>query len=386
MAQQDQTEQASTESLDNEPDVQALAEDSPLEVIHSEREDAASTSSHYEIVSIPADFTLEGLIAKWKKQQLTIPGFQRKFIWTQRQASRLIESFLLGLPVPALFLHADPDTGELQVIDGQQRLASVVQFFDGTFKNAKMAQAKMFRLVGLGEDSPYSNLNVKELEEQFPAKFAKLNDAVMRAFIIKQLDPDDATSVYHIFERLNTGGSVLLGQEIRNCVYHGRLNDLLNSLNTDANWRKIIGKSNPDNRMRDVEMILRFVALYLFADDYKKPMKDFLSRAMKKKRNLPESEAKALAVTFETTCAEIVKVLGEQPFHKNGGRMNPAVFDAIFTTIAQHNGELPKNIKDRCDSLIYDEDFEANASYRTTDVSAVARRLELARTRLFDAT
>lgn len=385
MVQQDQTEQVSTESLDNEPDVEALAKDSPLEAIESEREDAASTSSHYEIVSIPADFTLEGLIAKWKKGQLTIPGFQRKFVWTQRQASRLIESFLLGLPVPALFLHADPDTGKLQVIDGQQRLASVVQFFDGTFKNAKMAKAKMFRLVGLGEDSPYSNLNVKELEERFPAKFAKLNDAVMRAFIIKQLDPDDATSVYHIFERLNTGGSVLLGQEIRNCIYHGRLNDLLNSLNTDANWRKIIGKSIPDNRMRDVEMILRFVALYFYADEYKKPMKDFLSTAMKKKRNLRESEAKELAALFETTCAKIVEVLGEQPFHKNGGRMNPAVFDAIFTTIAQHDGELPKNIKDRCDSLIYDKDFEANASYRTTDVSAVARRLELAQTRLFDA-
>lgn len=385
MVQQDQTEQVSTESLDNEPDVEALAKDSPLEAIESEREDAASTSSHYEIVSIPADFTLEGLIAKWKKGQLTIPGFQRKFIWTQRQASRLIESFLLGLPVPSLFLYADPDTGELQVIDGQQRLMSIVQFFEGNFKNAKMLKAKMFRLVGLGEGSPYRNLNVHELEEQFPAKFAKLNDAVMRAFMIKQLHPDDATSVYHIFERLNTGGSVLLGQEIRNCVYHGRLNDLLNSLNTNASWRKIIGKPNPDDRMRDVEMILRFVALYFYADEYKKPMKDFLSRAMKKKRNLPESEAKALAATFETTCAEIVAVLGEQPFHKNGGRMNPAVFDAIFTTIAQHDGELPKNIKDRCDSLIYEEDFATNASYRTTDVSAVAARLRLARTRLFDA-
>lgn len=386
MVQQDQTEQVSTESLDNEPDVQALAKDSPLAVIDSERVDAASTSSHYEIVSIPADFTLEGLIAKWKKKQLTIPGFQRKFIWTQRQASRLIESFLLGLPVPALFLHADSETGNLQVIDGQQRLTSVVQFFEGTFENAKMAKGKMFRLVGLGEDSPYSNLNVKELEERFPAKFAKLNDAVMRAFIIRQLDPDDATSIYHIFERLNTGGSVLLGQEIRNCVYHGRFNNLLNTLNADPNWRKIIGKPNPDARMRDVEMILRFVALYLLADEYKKPMKDFLSTTMKKYRSLPESEAKELATLFKTTCAEIIEVLGEEPFHKNGGRMNPAVFDAIFTAIAQHDGELPKDIKDRCDSLIYDEEFETNSAKRTTDVSAVERRLELARTRLFDPT
>ncbi len=385
MAQQNEAEQVSTETLDEEPDVRALEKDSPLAAIDSEKEDAASTTSHYEIVSIPADFTLEGLVAKWNKKQLKIPGFQRKFVWTQRQASRLIESFLLGLPVPSLFLYADPGTGVLQVIDGQQRLMSVVQFFDGAFKNANMSNAKMFRLVGLAEDSPYRNLNVNELEERFPSMYAKLNDAVMRAFMVKQLDPDDATSIYHIFERLNTGGSILLGQEIRNCVYHGRLNDLLNKLNTDDNWRKIIGKPQPDPRMRDVEMILRFVALHFFSDQYKKPMKDFLSTAMKKKRNLTEKEAKDLATLFETACAEVVAVLGEQPFHKDSGRMNPAVFDAIFTAIAEHSGVLPNDLKDRCDSLIYNTEFETNASYRTTDASTVTRRLELARTHLFDA-
>ena len=371
--------------MTDEPDVKAWEEDSPVEAIESEAEDAASTSSHYEIASIPADFTLEGLVSKWKKNKLTIPGYQRKFIWTQRQASRLIESFLLGLPVPALFLYADPDTGEQQVIDGQQRLMSVVQFFDGMFTNAKMAKAKLFRLVGLGEDSPYENLDATELEARFPAKFAKLNDAVMRAFTIRQLDPDDATSVYHIFERLNTGGSVLVGQEIRNCVYHGRFNDLLISLNNNPNWRKILGKPQTDDRMRDIEMILRFVALYLFADEYKKPMKDFLNWAMKKKRNIPDQEAKELENTFATACSEVVALLGDRPFHKEGGRMNPAVFDAIFTAIAKHLGELTAGLKDRCNQLIHDEEFEAKASYRTTDADAVARRLQLAQTRLFDA-
>src|SRR5262249_10612092 len=163
----------------------------------------------------------------------------------------------------------------------------------------------------------------------FPAKFAKLNDAVMRAFTIKQLDPDDATSVFHTFERLNTGGSVLVGQEIRNCVYHGRFNDLLISLNDDPNWRKILGKVQTDDRMRDIEMILRFVALYLFADEYKKPMKDFLNWAMKKKRRLADQEAEALENVFTTTCAEVVRLLGEKAFHKDSGRMNPAVFDSV---------------------------------------------------------
>lgn len=372
-------------SLGQEPDVRALEKNSFLQEIESEREDAASTTSHYEIVSIPADFTLEGLVAKWKKNQLTIPGFQRRFIWTQRQASRLIESFLLGLPVPALFLYADPDTGEQQVIDGQQRLMSVVQFFDGTFKNASMAKARLFRLIGIGDDSPYADLTAKDLEERHPAVFASLNDAVMRAFMIKQLDPNDATSIYHIFERLNTGGSILVGQEIRNCVYHGRFNDLLNKLNTNDNWRKIIGKPKPDPRMRDVEMILRFVALYYFAASYRKPMKDFLSFAMKEKRDLPEKESDALAKLFEATCAEIVATLGAEPFHGNRGRMNPAVFDAVFTTIAQYYGKLPSNLDRRFEKLLESKEFDENASYRTTDADAVTNRLKLARTRLVDA-
>ncbi len=370
--------------LDIEPDVHALAEGSPIEQNKDEVEDSIYSPSHYEIVSIPADYTLEGLIGKWKKKQLTVPGFQRKFVWTQRQASRLIESFILGLPVPALFLYTDPDSGEQQVIDGQQRLTSVVKFFEGRFINANMTTEKVFRLVGLSDDSPYKNCTIADIEEKFPAKFAKLNDAVMRAFVIKQLDPDDATSIYHIFERLNTGGSQLLGQEIRNCVYHGRLNDLLNALNEDTNWRKIIGKPIRDGRMRDVEMILRFVALYYFSGEYKKPMKDFLSWAMKKKRQLPTEEAEVLAETFRDSCARIVETLGPQPFHGHSG-MNPAIFDAIFTAVAEHPGQLAAGFKSRFESLVKSWDFKTNSSYRTTDAEPVANRLNLARTRLFDS-
>jgi hypothetical protein len=372
----------SVANLEDEADVQELEKDSPIEVIQSEIEDATFSPSHYEIVSIPADYTLEGLVGKWRKGQLKIPGFQRKFVWTQRQASRLIESFLLGLPVPALFLYTDPQTGEQQVIDGQQRLMSVVQFFDGAFKNASMAKQKVFRLIGLGDASPFGGCTISDLEERFSSKFAKLNDAVMRAFVIKQLDPDDATSIYHIFERLNTGGSQLIGQEIRNCVYHGRLNELLNALNEDANWRKIVGKTAADPRMRDVEMILRFVALYYFADEYKKPMKDFLSTAMQQKRNLPAADAERLAAVFKETCALIVNTLGEKPFHRTRG-MNPAVFDAVFTAIAMRPGQLPADAKDRCEALVRSDEFKSSASYRTTDADAVAHRLELAQTRLF---
>jgi hypothetical protein len=136
--------------------------------------------------------------------------------------------------------------------------------------------------------------------------------------------------------------------------------------------------------MRDVEMILRFVALYFFGNEYKKPMKDFLSVAMKKKRNLPESDAEALGKKFRDTCAKIVAVLGERPFHVTRG-MNPAIFDAVFTTIALHDGDLPPDLRDRYNALKNSDDFKSSASFRTTDADAVAARLKLARIRLFDA-
>jgi hypothetical protein len=360
-------------------------EDNPIEMLESEKDDSESTSSHYEIVSIPADFTLEGLVSKLRKKQLVIPGFQRRFVWSQRQASRLVESFLLGLPVPALFLYADTETGELQVIDGQQRLMSILQFFDGTFKNANMAKEKIFNLTGLADDSPYAGMTAKRLRDESPATYAKLNDAVMRAFMIKQLDPNDATSVFHIFERLNTGGTVLQGQEIRNCVYHGRLNDLINELNTLDEWRRILGKDMLDARMRDVEMILRFISLFYFEADYRKPMKDFLSKSMKKMRNISTQEAHSLRQVFVETCKTIVATLGDRPFHLGLSKMNPAVFDAVFTVVAKHESDLPNDFRARFESLSQSTTFKNNSSYRTTDVDEVTQRLRLVRKCLTEA-
>lgn len=369
---------------DIDPEVRELEKDSPLDSIPSESEDASSSPSHFEIISIPADYTLEGLYAKWKRGQLKIPGFQRKYVWTQKQASRLIESFLLGLPVPALFLYTDPDTGDHQVIDGQQRLMSVIRFFEGTFENGATAATRPFKLVGLDDRSEYAGCTYEDLRDRHRPFYSKLNDAVMRAIIIRQIDPSDSTSIYHIFERLNTGGTRLLGQEIRNCVYHGALNDLIGEMNAVPDWRRILGTARPDARLRDAEMILRFVAMYFFSEKYRKPMKDFLSETMRSKRNLSKSEAESLRIDFERTCRIVVERLGEKPFHRRGG-MNPPVFDAAFTAIAKHLDALPDDLDVRFRSLMKSQEFVNNSSYRTTDAEEVKERLRLAESFLIGA-
>ena len=213
------------------------------EINESEIDDLESIPSSYDVITYPADFTLEGLVAKFNKKTMIVPGFQRNFVWNIKQASRLIESFLLGLPVPAIFLFTDGEKNEQLVIDGQQRLKTLVYFFEGFFGEPTLSgRRKVFQLTGLNEKSPFYNKSYKDLEETNEAAFNKLNDSVLRAFVVKQLTPTGNTSIYHIFERLNTGGTQLVGQEIRNCVYHGPFNELLCELNSMDEWRAVFGR------------------------------------------------------------------------------------------------------------------------------------------------
>src|SRR6266487_1984121 len=176
----------------------------------AELEDRESSPPQYEIATYPADFTLQVLQTKWDAGELIIPPFQRGFVWTQVQASKLIESFLVGLPVPAIFLYTERGSERSLVVDGQQRLRTIFYFMNGVF----------------GE------------ENNGPAGI-RLRNSVLRAFIIRQLNPADDTSVFHIFERLNTGGTLLHNQEVRNAICTGRFNDLLHELNLLPTWRRI---------------------------------------------------------------------------------------------------------------------------------------------------
>lgn len=361
--------------------------DKDFEPINSEIQDIETTPSGYEIVTYPADYTLEGIVSKYDKGLIKIPGFQRKYVWKQKQASRLIESFLLGLPVPSIFLYAEED-GTLSVIDGQQRIMSVVYFFKGTFSKDKT----VFFLEGLNEKSPYHEKTYENLKKQDETAYNKLNDAVLRAFVIKQLNPNDATSVYHIFERLNTGGTQLASQEIRNCIYHGEFNNLLNELNLDIHWRKIFGKKKLNERQRDVELILRFYALYFNGEKYEHPMVDFLSGFMKKEvenekklrtkvdeYNLKLNEYKKI---FTETAKLTVEKLGEKPFKLKKG-LNAAIFDSVFTVIAKNKNRIPKNIQKRYKRLLKNKMFVKLVSDTTTSTETVKDRLKIAQKVLF---
>jgi len=344
-----------------------------IQDIESEIEDSETVPATFDIVTYPADFTLEGLMRKYKAGDIIIPGYQREFVWNIKQASRLIESFLLGLPVPAVFLYVEPDTNKHLVIDGQQRLLSICYFMDGYFPEANNDKRTVFKLKGLNDKSLYAGKTYGELKETEPGAVRRLNDSVLRAFIVKQLHPEGHASVYHIFERLNTGGTQLVGQEIRNCIYHGPFNDLLGELNRDPSWRDVFGKREPDKRQRDIELILRFLALYYEGDKYSKPMKGFLSDFMARNKRgeiYPLAKCKTL---FLKTAEAVGTSLNKRPFHIKAG-LNAAMFDAVFVAFAKHLKKIPSNIGQRYQQLKVDDVMNALVSSATTDEDVVKKR------------
>lgn len=351
-----------------------------FEELQSEEDDRDAALNTYEIVTYPADYTLSVLVDKWRREQVKIPPFQRGFVWKQPQASRLIESFLIGLPVPAIFLYTDRgDLNNQLVVDGQQRLRTIAYFFEGYFgePNAR-GRRQVFRLSGLHDKSPYANMTYVDLERDQPSAWNRLNDAVLRAFIIQQLNPQDDTSVYHVFERLNTGGTLLSPQEIRNAVNHGAFNDLLQSLNEWRPWRDLYGSPTRDKRQRDVELVLRVLALAEDLDSYEKPMKDYLNRFMGDRRNLEATHLSRFEQRFKKA-VNVALGLGPRPFRRGAG-LNAAVFDAVMTALMRLDVEDmgSEELQERYQRLMEDDDFVADVTRSTTDDDVVRGRIQRA--------
>lgn len=206
-----------------------VAEDIEAPDLNTEEEVDEAPFVEFDISVSPSDPTLELLAAQVERGDIIVPFYQRKYVWKIEQASKLIESFLMGLPVPQVFLYVN-DEDRLEVIDGQQRIMSVKYFLEGLFGEPDdQDKRQVFTLRGLAERSEYNGKTFVELSSRDQRK---LRNATLRAINIKQLKPSLRNdSVFHIFERLNTGGTQLKPQEIRNAVYRGPIVDALKELN-----------------------------------------------------------------------------------------------------------------------------------------------------------
>jgi hypothetical protein len=336
-----------------------------------EAEEQEQDNISYDINYYPADITLKGYLDKNESEQLVFPDFQRQYVWDQVRASKLIESFLLGLPVPGVFLYKERNTNKLKIIDGQQRIMTAIQFFKGQFGDIA------FRLKNVHERWVGEKFDELPESDQF-----QLHDSVLRATIVQQLNPEDDSSIYHIFERLNTGGLNLTPMEIRKCTYAGDMMKMLEELNTNTEWRLLIGRRTPDKRMRDSEWILRILAFHKHGDHYEKPMKTFLSAYLRESNKQPEvklaDEITKTKEVFVRTCKFILKEFGEKPFQVKN-RFNYAVLDSVFCTCIQAMEKDIKGIKLKYEKLKGDEEFIKNVTANTSDQTVVVKRFEKAR-------
>lgn len=355
-----------------------MAKDDDIDVDHEDIEDGVLLE--FDIASYPSDYPLGVLHQMWTDKELEIPDFQRSFVWTVQQSSELIESFLLGLPVPQVFFYISDQHKNL-ILDGQQRILSLVFFFEGYFGFENMqGRRQVFRLQGLHEKSKYNKKTFNELSE---VDQRKLKGTVLRAINIRQLSPEgNNTSAYHIFERLNTGGTPLKPQEIRNCVFAGPFVGELKRLNELEVWRKIIARKALSKNQRDVEMILRIFALSWDHADYEKPMKEFLNRSMKANRKGESNKVKAFSAAFPTACQIVADVLPDRPFHIRGP-INLAAMDSIMSVLIENIDSVPADFGDRYQILVSNERYKELVFFSTSDKDRVAERFKISRKILF---
>jgi len=323
----------------------------------------------FVINSYGADYTVDSLVKRMRDGVFKIPEFQRRFVWSLKHSSKFIESLLMGLPVPGVFLYKEAGTNEHLVIDGQQRLKTLQAFYDGVF------QDKAFKLVGVRE--PWLNKSYKDLDA---ADVLKLDDSVVHATVFQQDQPQDVLdSIYFVFERINTGGIRLSPQEIRNCVSLGPFIKKVKWLNENASWRNVFGPVN--KRAKDEELVVRFLALAEDGQKYSRPMNNFLNDFSARMNKAGEQKLNALGQTFIRTIEIVEKAIGNRAFRLVRA-LNAAVFDSVMVGLARRL-EKSKTVDtakvvSAYETLLKNKDYRQACERSTADEETVRTRLRLA--------
>ena len=287
-----------------------------------DEEPAPSKPDDRPVVSQSSDWTISALRDKLERGQLDLqPKFQREYVWKQRPElpSRLIESLLLEIPIPPIYFGKVAE-GRLEMIDGQQRLTTLVEFVTNKFPLRKLHSM--------------ASLNHKFFKDLTKQQQEKILDSPIRSIVIDAAGNTDLR--YEVFERLNRGSMTLNEQELRNCVYRGPFNDLLADLERDFYWRKAKGGDSPEGRFKEREIILRFFAFTNRLPSYTGNLKRFLSEYMGQYAPRQQQDLKAHATLFRQTMQNIYAVFGEKAarLYEVNPRTNRGTWDTKFSVAA----------------------------------------------------
>jgi hypothetical protein len=356
----------------------------PDELVAQDIEELDAPDPHPEpVVYSGTDFDIEGLVRRLDRGDIVIPTFgrdqgsieterfQREFVWNRTQMDRFIESLLLGYPIPGIFLVQQADKRYL-VLDGQQRLRTLADFYRGDHLG------KPFELRNVADR--FQGLTYGGLTED---QRRGLDNTFIQATIVKT-DGSAASldSVYQVFERLNSGGTQLTPHEIRVALYAGPLIEYLTQLNRLPNWRQLYGPESP--RLRDQELLLRVVALYVSPGTYRRPLKRYLNDFVAAHRDLdPSFPSDTVRTRFDVSTALLVdpEGPGRSALRSGSRQVNAALAEAVlvglFRRLDGGPDPPPAAIKAATESLLVDGEFQRAISRATADEEAVRTRLAI---------
>ena len=372
---------------------------------YADADDTEVSIAEYDISPVPSDFNVMTLKQLVDTGWVRIPGFQRHFVWDLTRASKLIESLILGVPVPQLFLY-EQDRDHYLLIDGQQRLMSIYYFKEQRFprpekradvrrifnEHGKLPEQLLqnddyfrdfkLRLPGHLPDQKnrLSGLNYSTLGDYQ----SKLDMRPIRCILIRQNgERDDDAAMYEVFNRLNTGGVSLRPQEIRTSMYHSDFYDMLNRINTNAAWRGVLQSQEPDIYMKDIEVLLRGFAMLIDGSEYRPSMIKFLNRFSKKCEDNDPQDNEYLQSLFCSFMDATADLADGTFINRKNNRFNIALYEAVFTATCRAAYDNRDTVKfairsEQVEELRRNERFNAATLKATTQTDNVKTRLSIA--------
>lgn len=259
-----------------------------------------------ELVTAQADYNLSTLRDLATDNTIDMkPHFQRRYRWDDAKKSKLIESLLLNVPIPPIYLNEDK-YGKYSIIDGKQRVSAIQNFLND---DLSLSGLKIF-----------SDLNGKSFSG-LPSTIQTIlkTRPTLRAIIV--LRQSDSAIKYEVFQRLNTGGVPLNPQEIRNNIFSGPLNTKINQLGESLEFHKALGVTRKDTskvyqEMRDSELVLRFMTFCDTWETFSGGVRTQMDAFMETNKSMKKDKVDALAGKFTSALANVVTVFGEVSFQR----------------------------------------------------------------------
>lgn len=360
--------------IEESDEVLDYSEPDPIEFWEKKQRELVVSVVDYNLSTL-ADLVSDNIID-------TDPKYQRRFRWDTKRQSMLIESFLMNVPVPPIFLNED-EYGKYSVIDGKQRLRAITEFLAGRL------ELKNLQVFGEINGQTFNDLPQK-LQSAFKTR------PTLRAIII--LSQSDKDVKYEVFQRLNTGGVKLNPQEIRNSAYPGLLNDLILELSVHKKFHHLLGIKNKNKsaiyqEMRDAEFVLRYFTFRDKWEDFKGSMKRIMDKYMNENQHLLQPSIEVMGAEFLSTLDLVEAAFGEHAFRrwipeKNQwrGQVLASLYDAEMLgirefTLGQIKGKR-KEIIEGLKALFEDETFRKSIDAATNTVLNFRTRVEAVRNML----